>query len=330
MLVGAGGGEAGEDVVVKGGRHDNAPAPLILKVFEALVIPAVTLAEQAVRCRVVSSSVTPDWSVFDAFTRPNESWSWAAVDEWTAAFDRQLDATRARVARLRKASDKVLSDLGGDPTRTDWTTFRPLRREREEDWSDWLAQFIEDSEHGWFSWSLLGAGGAATERLLSCEGQEGSGLRKVQGRCDCGLERRLVHARRGQGGRSGAGQDARDGSQDGVAPHGAAPPIGRHPDMPSAAQRLVVGLSGGGGHGRAGSRPSRGWMSRARRGLHCGQGEASRCAGGCGRMRSAARSNRICSACARDWMPRRGQKASQYNRWAGLRSCWPRNGESRD
>ncbi len=32
----------------------------------------------------------------------------------------------------------------------------PLRRDREEDWSDWLAQLLEDSVTGQLGWSLLG------------------------------------------------------------------------------------------------------------------------------------------------------------------------------
>src|SRR5690606_34208801 len=34
---------------------------------------------------------------------------------------------------------------------TDWSHFRPLRVDREEDWSDWLQHFIATSEHGHFA-----------------------------------------------------------------------------------------------------------------------------------------------------------------------------------
>ena len=48
-----------------------------------------------------------------------------------------------------------MAALGGDPAAIDWSAFRPLRRYREEDWSDWLAQLIEDSHTGRFACSLL-------------------------------------------------------------------------------------------------------------------------------------------------------------------------------
>lgn len=38
-----------------------------------------------------------------------------------------------------------LHDLDGDPSAHDWRAFRPLRIDREEDWSDWLAHLIETS-----------------------------------------------------------------------------------------------------------------------------------------------------------------------------------------
>jgi hypothetical protein len=60
--------------------------------------------------------------------------------------------------RLRIACDRsnrALLDLGGDPLREDWSHFRPLRREREEDWSDWLAWLFKNSREGRFPRLLL-------------------------------------------------------------------------------------------------------------------------------------------------------------------------------
>lgn len=75
---------------------------------------------------------------------------------WTSAIEKQLGPHRDALARLRQAWDDSLVDLGRDPSARDWTSFRALRREREEDWSDWLAQLIEDSETGRFASFLLG------------------------------------------------------------------------------------------------------------------------------------------------------------------------------
>lgn len=96
-----------------------------------------------------------DWSVFDGFACPVEVRSWDGVREWGAATDSLLQPARERVAVLRARWDGLLADLGGDPSSRDWHKFRPLRLDREEDWSDWLAQLIEDSTTGRFARTLL-------------------------------------------------------------------------------------------------------------------------------------------------------------------------------
>ena len=75
---------------------------------------------------------------------------------WTASIEAQVGAERSVLAELRASSDGLLVDLGGDPSARDWTSFLPLRRDREEDWSDWLAQLIQDSRTGVFAGALLG------------------------------------------------------------------------------------------------------------------------------------------------------------------------------
>jgi hypothetical protein len=42
-------------------------------------------------------------------------------------------------------SDSHFSEFEFDPCRKDWSQFRPLRLSREEDWSDWLAFLIAES-----------------------------------------------------------------------------------------------------------------------------------------------------------------------------------------
>jgi hypothetical protein len=98
-----------------------------------------------------------DWSAFDGFRRPLEQRSWAGVIAWTSAIEAKLGADRSALEQERRWSDQLLLDLDGDPSARDWTSFLPLRRDREEDWSDWLAQLIEDSSTGRFGWALLGA-----------------------------------------------------------------------------------------------------------------------------------------------------------------------------
>ncbi len=101
--------------------------------------------------------MSKNWSAFDEFSRPIEQRSWQAVNDWTFALVAQLGADRSALAQQRGSSDQLLHDLDGDPTARDWTSFLPLRRDREEDWSDWLAQLIKDSTTGRFAWALLGA-----------------------------------------------------------------------------------------------------------------------------------------------------------------------------
>ena len=72
--------------------------------------------------------------------------SWDQVTDWATHVERQRGAERTWLAQRRADSDRLLHDLGGDPTAHDWTSFLPLRRDREEDWSDWLAQLIGESE----------------------------------------------------------------------------------------------------------------------------------------------------------------------------------------
>jgi hypothetical protein len=97
------------------------------------------------------------WSVFDGFTLPTEprTISWEGVASWLSRVEAQLGGERHELALARASSDARLADLGGDPTVRDWTQFLPLRRDREEDWSDWLAQLFEDSVVGEFGYRLL-------------------------------------------------------------------------------------------------------------------------------------------------------------------------------
>ena len=72
------------------------------------------------------------------------------------ALERIAADDRKDLISLRATWDRLLHDLGGDPCGIDWSEFAPLRREREEDWSSWLAQLIADSETGTFAAHLFG------------------------------------------------------------------------------------------------------------------------------------------------------------------------------
>jgi hypothetical protein len=101
-----------------------------------------------------------DWSAFDGFRRPAppmRQWTWAGVGSWQETLEASLKVRRADLAERRREWDAALSDLDlGDPSAVDRTVFRVLRLEREEDWSDWLAQLIEDSKAGSFAARLFG------------------------------------------------------------------------------------------------------------------------------------------------------------------------------
>lgn len=108
-----------------------------------------------------------------------------------------IDAARSRhghdVTRLREwllESDAQLAELGGDPLRDAWASFRPLRLSREEDWSDWLAHLIQTSRTGVF-WSValrgrLPSGALANPRVVHREWILPGGYR-----ADLGIERQV-------------------------------------------------------------------------------------------------------------------------------------------
>lgn len=103
-----------------------------------------------------------DWSAFEGFRRPAppvRQWTWVGVGSWQETLEAGLKVRRADLAERRREWDTALRDLDlGDPSAVDRTLFRVLRRKREEDWSDWLAQLIEDSKAGLFAERFFGGG----------------------------------------------------------------------------------------------------------------------------------------------------------------------------
>jgi len=103
----------------------------------------------------------PRCSVFDGFERPQRSKSWQGI-QMLVDLARAYATEKLRdLPGLLDRWDKKLEELGGDPSKTDWSGFRPLRLECEGDWSDWLQHFIKTSETGAFSEQLLSRVGLA-------------------------------------------------------------------------------------------------------------------------------------------------------------------------
>jgi hypothetical protein len=102
--------------------------------------------------------VQGEWSFLTefAYIQPSAPATW----DDAIAFGKALAALEAPDReQLRVALEHwntVLSDLGGDPLRENWARFRPLRLRREEDWSDWLVWFVENSASGRLAAKLFG------------------------------------------------------------------------------------------------------------------------------------------------------------------------------
>jgi len=93
--------------------------------------------------------------LFAAKDRPSAD-RWLKLSDWIATAGQALSEAEDDLASLITWWDEALADLGGDPSRTEWATFRPLRLSREEDWSDWLAHLMQTSTTGTLARALFG------------------------------------------------------------------------------------------------------------------------------------------------------------------------------
>ncbi len=101
------------------------------------------------------------WTLFDSWPRPvnrptQATVSWAIFACLGAELNRSADQLEIELDKVRRPWDERLKRFGGDPSRSDWTKFRPLRLEREEDFSDWLAWLLEHSRSGLFAQYMFG------------------------------------------------------------------------------------------------------------------------------------------------------------------------------
>jgi hypothetical protein len=101
------------------------------------------------------------WDIFNGWTfnfakqlyLPKKDW--ADFDILAQFLDEYYLVEEKEIISLLEVYDKKLFDLGGDPSYSNWEYFRPLRLDREEDWSDWLIHLIAKSETGYFCQKLL-------------------------------------------------------------------------------------------------------------------------------------------------------------------------------
>ncbi|MBI5480262.1 MAG: hypothetical protein HY906_15465 [Deltaproteobacteria bacterium] len=102
----------------------------------------------------------PRWDFLATFGRPDSTLApdtWGALLQGWFGLARQVaDRLGDEVQTLVRLWDDRLQDFGREPTRHDWSTFRPLRPQGENDWSDWLAYLLESSDSGVFAHAWLG------------------------------------------------------------------------------------------------------------------------------------------------------------------------------
>lgn len=114
-------------------------------------------------CSERNSTMQPwaaSWRIFDTFKVPGAPKLtvpiWPDLSRWTDLASEAVAVEERRLRSLLDYWDDAFRDLGGDPSRTDWRKFRPLRLSREEDWSDWLCHLLETSTTGTFARELFG------------------------------------------------------------------------------------------------------------------------------------------------------------------------------
>jgi hypothetical protein len=76
----------------------------------------------------------PDWTIFETFARPAAQIpSWDVPLRMSHAVKGALATQQSVFAVERRRWDSLLQELGGDPNARDWSSFRMLRRHREDE-----------------------------------------------------------------------------------------------------------------------------------------------------------------------------------------------------
>lgn len=120
----------------------------------------------------IEKTVMTNWDIFNTWELPKSEtiynhMNWNDFDFLINLFNNVCSSKYNELLPLIEKWDELTKHIGKDPTHINWNKFRPLRLNREEDWSDWLSFLIENSEYGEFSKDLLGI--QITEKPIEVE-----------------------------------------------------------------------------------------------------------------------------------------------------------------
>ena len=98
----------------------------------------------------VTPQVNHSWEFLKAFRLEaiEEVYDWKSVRGLIAKSEQAIKPHVLECQSLEAQWEKRLGPLCGNQAKINWSRFRPLRRNREEDWSDWLAWLLETSQTG--------------------------------------------------------------------------------------------------------------------------------------------------------------------------------------
>ena len=102
-----------------------------------------------------SWSIFENWNLQKNNQNQSNTTSWIDFDCLNFSYSKILEVKYKELIPLIDIWDNLTLNLGKDPTHINWNNFRPLKLSREEDWSDWLAFLLENSESGLFVYHLL-------------------------------------------------------------------------------------------------------------------------------------------------------------------------------
>jgi hypothetical protein len=116
-----------------------------------------------------------DWIVFNNWDYPISEKScftdkdWGSFDVLFQLSEKRYEQEKKEIFALLDEWNQKLLSYGGEPAYQKWGNFRPLRLEREEDWSDWLAHLIDSSKTGYFARVLFNFGSPEKSEYLEIE-----------------------------------------------------------------------------------------------------------------------------------------------------------------
>ena len=97
-----------------------------------------------------------NWEYQSVFEIKNLIQGWQVFPPLFRSLEKCYELEKKEILRRLELWNEKLEIFGGDPSFLNWSRFRPLQMDREEDWSDWLAHLIEKSKTGFFSRVLFG------------------------------------------------------------------------------------------------------------------------------------------------------------------------------